>query len=133
MNLLLSYDPSSLGLSEGDMDTVELSDWVEDAATVLETLGSKENIIVASSMGGWIGLWLASQKQLADKISGLVLVAPAVNFLRPHYQQVYSNLPSQDQQRLDRGEVKYFLLNYFLKYFLPRLSALAGTRTEIWP
>ena len=133
MNVLLSYDPSSLGLSEGDMDTVELSDWVEDAATVLETLGSKENIIVASSMGGWIGLWLASQKQLADKISGLVLVAPAVNFLRPHYQQVYSNLPSQDQQRLDRGEVKYFLLNYFLKYFLPRLSALAGTRTEIWP
>ena len=128
----IRYDASSLGESEGDKETVEFADWVDNAATVLERLGSHSNVIVGSSMGGWIGLWLASQKQLADKISGLVLVAPAVNFLRPHYQQVYSNLPSQDQHRLDRGEVKYFLLNYFLKYFIPRLSALAGTRSEIW-
>ena len=82
----LSYDPTSLGLSDGSTDAVELSDWIDNAAMVLETLGSDENLLVASSMGGWIALWLASQKQFADKISGLLLIAPAVNFIRREFQ-----------------------------------------------
>ena len=101
----IRYDASSLGESEGDKETVEFADWVDNAATVLERLGSHSNVIVGSSMGGWIGLWLASQREFAGKISGLVLVAPAVNFTRPHYQRVYSSLPATYQQRLDRGEV----------------------------
>ena len=48
-------------------------------------------------MGGWIALWLASQARYAGKISGLVLVAPAINFLRPHYLLTYSSLQSEDQ------------------------------------
>ena len=101
-----SYDASSLGMSEGDPDTVEFADWVENAATVMEVLGSNDNIIVASSMGGWIALWLASQPQFADKISGLVLVAPAVNFLRDYYER----LPTPSQRKLDRGEVEEIFL-----------------------
>ena len=48
------YDPSSLGQSEGSMEMVEFGDWVDNAVTVLETLGSDDNVIVGSSMGGWI-------------------------------------------------------------------------------
>ena len=40
---ILNY--SSLGLSEGDPDTVEFADWVDNAATVVENLGSKETRI----------------------------------------------------------------------------------------
>ena len=42
---------------------MEFSDWVENAATVLERLGSADNVVVGSSMGGWISLILASQEQ----------------------------------------------------------------------
>lgn len=103
----IRYDPSSLGQSEGSMEMVEFGDWVDNAVTVLETLGSDDNVIVGSSMGGWISLWLASQVQLAEKISGLLVIAPAVNFIRPHYLTTYSNLPAEDKERLDRGEVVY--------------------------
>ena len=55
------YDPSGIGDSDGSLETVEFSDWVENAATVLERLGSSDNVVVGSSMGGWISLLLASQ------------------------------------------------------------------------
>ena len=45
------------------------------------------------------------QDKFADKISALVLIAPAVNFIRPYYQQSYNNMEKQDQDNLDRGEV----------------------------
>ena len=57
------YDPSSIGESEGRLETVEFTDWVENAATVLESLGSADNVVVGSSMGGWISLLLAIQEQ----------------------------------------------------------------------
>jgi len=101
----IRYDPTSLGDSTGTKRSVEMKDWVEDAGAVLENLGSEHNVIVGSSMGGWIGLWLASQPQFSRKISGLLLVAPAVNFFRPHYKLTYRQLPAQHQQSLDRGEV----------------------------
>ena len=55
------YDPSGIGDSNGSLETVEFSDWVENAATVLERLGSSDNVVVGSSMGGWISLILATQ------------------------------------------------------------------------
>ena len=56
------YDPSGIGDSDGSLETVEFSDWVENAATVLERLGSSDNVVVGSSMGGWISLLLATQE-----------------------------------------------------------------------
>ena len=44
------------------METAEFADWVENAATVLERLGSADNVLVGSSMGAWISLLLASQE-----------------------------------------------------------------------
>ena len=56
-------------------------------------------------MGGWISLWLASQPRNLDKIQGLMLIAPALNFIRPHYKQTYQKLSAQDQKSLDNGQV----------------------------
>ena len=84
---------------------MEFGDWVENAGMVLESLGSDDNVLVGSSMGGWISLVLASQEKFANKISGLILICPALNFIRPHYQQVYRNLSLEERERLDRGAV----------------------------
>ena len=105
MSVIWRYDPSSLGDSEGSLETVEFGDWVHNAGTVLDSLGSADNILVGSSMGGWISLWLASQEKFAEKISGLVVIAPALNFIRPHYELTYRGLSQEDRQRLDNGEV----------------------------
>ena len=108
------YDPSSIGDSEGSPEMVGFEDWVVDAETVLDTLGSEDNVLVGSSMGGWISLWLASQERLADRISGMVLISPALNFIRPRYSLIYNSLPAEDQEKLDSGEVSTSGIDYYL-------------------
>ena len=45
------------------------------------------------------------QDKFAEKISSLVMVAPALNFIRPHYQHYYNNMEEEDRDKLDQGEV----------------------------
>ena len=72
----------------------------------MEHLGSTENIVIGSSMGGWISLWLASQEKYKKMIKSLMVIAPAVNFLRPFYAELLKKLPKEARDTLDRGEVK---------------------------
>ena len=56
-------------------------------------------------MGGWISVALASKERYRERISGLLLVAPSLNFIRPYYQDLVSRLPQQGKDALDKGEV----------------------------
>ena len=56
-------------------------------------------------MGGWISVWLASQSKVRERIAGVILIAPALNFLYPQYLGVYQQLPKEIQQSLDNGKV----------------------------
>ena len=102
---MIRYDPTCIGESLGDWKSLEFQDWVENAGTILENSGSEKNIVIGSSMGGWISLWLASQEKYKDRIQSLILIAPALNFLRPFYAEIVKKLPEEAQDILDRGEV----------------------------
>ena len=54
------------------------------------------------------------QERFADKISSLVMVAPAINFIRPYYRHNYNNMEKQHQEKLDQGEVKIGTFTYFV-------------------
>ena len=100
------YDPTCIGDSPGSWETLEFRHWIEDAEAVLERAGGEKNVLVGSSMGGWISLLLASRSRLKQNIKGLVLIAPALNFIRPFYQQLYANSDENVQRALDNGEVR---------------------------
>ena len=105
MHYYFRYDPACIGDSAASWTEVEFSDWVENAEAVLARLGSSNTVLIGSSMGGWVSLWLASRSRLRENIRGLILIAPALNFLRPFYQQIYQSAPSSVQSALDQGEV----------------------------
>ena len=67
--------------------TWQFSDWFEDCQTALEIAKTEEPdakvILVGSSMGGWISLKMALDNK--DRIKGLVLISPAINFLWSFY------------------------------------------------
>jgi len=54
-------------------------------------------------MGGWISLWLAAHSPLRHRISGLVLIAPALNFFRPEFARIISRLSAADRASLESG------------------------------
>ncbi len=75
--LLLDY--SGHGASGGEFLNGSIGVWTADAALVIESVAGQEKLLlVGSSMGGWIALLLALR--LAERVAGMVLVAPAPDF-----------------------------------------------------
>ena len=71
------FDYSGHGISGGDFEQGTISRWLEEAEAVLATTGGPQ-IIVGSSMGGWLALLLArALLRRGSPAHGLVLIAPA--------------------------------------------------------
>jgi len=74
----LRFDYSGHGASDGAFEAGAIGDWFEDARAVLLALTEGPQVLVGSSMGGWIALLLA--RDLPDRVAGLVTVAAAPDF-----------------------------------------------------
>jgi len=74
----LRFDYSGHGLSDGAFIDGAISDWAEDAVAAITNLTTGPQVLVGSSMGGWISLILASR--IANRIAGLVGIAAAPDF-----------------------------------------------------
>jgi pimeloyl-ACP methyl ester carboxylesterase len=77
------FDYSGHGESGGEFNDGTISRWLEESLAVYTRFGQGPQIVVGSSMGGWLALLLAralaAQKDAAP-IAGMVLIAPAVDF-----------------------------------------------------
>lgn len=78
------FDYSGHGRSPGDFEHGTISRWLEESEAVFERMTSGPQIVVGSSMGGWLALLLATKRhanraERASRIAGLVLLAPAVD------------------------------------------------------
>lgn len=85
----LRFDYSGHGRSSGRFEDGAIGDWAEDAAAALE-LTEGPQVLVGSSMGGWIGLLLA--KRMPERIAGLVLIAAAPDFTEDSYWGAWSDV-----------------------------------------
>jgi pimeloyl-ACP methyl ester carboxylesterase len=84
----IRFDYSGHGESGGAFTDGTIGRWLEDAVAVFESFAQGPQVVVGSSMGGWIALLLARelrQREAAGtkfqgSLAGLVLVAPAPDF-----------------------------------------------------
>lgn len=74
----LRFDYTGHGQSDGVFLEGCIGDWAGDAADAVETLTEGKQILVGSSMGGWISLLLA--RRMPQKIAGLIGIASAPDF-----------------------------------------------------
>ncbi|MFC7052377.1 alpha/beta hydrolase [Hansschlegelia quercus] len=75
---VLRFDYSGHGASSGRFEDGTIGLWLEDTLAAIERYAGPAPILVGSSMGGWIALLAA--RLMAAPPSGLVLIAPAVDF-----------------------------------------------------
>ena len=66
------------GDSSGDFTDFTISDWFDDAVSILDNKTAGKQVIVGSSMGGWIMLLLALRRP--DRVKGLVGISAAPDF-----------------------------------------------------
>jgi pimeloyl-ACP methyl ester carboxylesterase len=81
---LVRYDYSGHGESGGAFVDGTIGRWLEESLAVVEAHCRGPQVVIGSSMGGWLALLLG--RELARRpgppatVAGLVLVAPAVDF-----------------------------------------------------
>ena len=74
----LRFDYSGHGQSGGAFTQGTIGDWAEDARAVIDALTRGPQVLVGSSMGGWIALLLA--RAMPARVAGLVTIAAAPDF-----------------------------------------------------
>lgn len=74
----LRFDYTGHGQSSGAFEDGCIGDWARDAQEIIEAVTTGPQILVGSSMGGWIALLLA--KRMPQRIAGLVGIAAAPDF-----------------------------------------------------
>ena len=76
----IRFDYSGHGLSEGQFQAGTISTWTHDTLAVLDNIAVGPQILVGSSMGGWIMLLVALARK--KQVTGLVGIASASDFTR---------------------------------------------------
>ncbi|MBC2833976.1 alpha/beta hydrolase [Paragemmobacter straminiformis] len=74
----LRFDYSGHGESSGDFLDGCIGDWAQDALAAITALTAGPQVLVGSSMGGWISLLTA--RALPERVAGFVGIAPAPDF-----------------------------------------------------
>ena len=74
----LRFDYTGHGQSSGDFTDGCIGDWARDAREAITALTSGPQILVGSSMGGWISLLFA--RALPDRVAAFVGIAAAPDF-----------------------------------------------------
>lgn len=74
----LRFDYFAHGASEGNFREGTIGRWKDDALLMMDRLTKGPQILIGSSMGGWIALLVALARP--ELVKGIVLIAPAPDF-----------------------------------------------------
>jgi pimeloyl-ACP methyl ester carboxylesterase len=98
---LLRFDYSGHGASEGTFEEGTIGRWLDETLAVIETLSHGPQILVGSSMGGWLALLTAralAARGESRRLAGLVLIAPAVDFTEV---LIWQRLPAEARRKIE--------------------------------
>lgn len=93
----LRFDYSGHGASQGQFQDGTISSWTEDAAAIIKGLTTGPQVVVGSSMGGWIACLLA--RRMPERFAGLVTIAAAPDFTEDRY---WAGFDTDTRATLDR-------------------------------
>jgi pimeloyl-ACP methyl ester carboxylesterase len=99
------FDYSGHGESGGDFNDGTIGRWLEECLAVFDRYCRGAQIVVGSSVGGWLALLLARElRRRAAKdpkvmLAGLVLIAPAVDFTE---ELMWKKFPANIKQALEQ-------------------------------
>ena len=91
----LRFDYSGHGESEGRFEDGTIGSWFQDALAAFDALTQGPQIVVGSSMGGWIALLLARARP--DRVAALVGIAPAPDFTE---DLIWAKMPEAQRAEL---------------------------------
>ena len=106
------FDCRGHGNSEGKFEDFTISDWKKDLVNVIDNLTRDPQILIGSSMGGWLMMLVARARP--SRIKGMIGLAAAPDF----GDNLYNNLSIKNKREIkNKGITKYssFGFSYFIR------------------
>ncbi len=97
---LLRFDYYAHGASSGDFTRATVTRWLDDALCAIDALAQGPQILVGSSMGGWMALLAALARP--ERVKALVLIAPAPDFTE---ELMWKGFPDEIKAALARDGI----------------------------
>jgi pimeloyl-ACP methyl ester carboxylesterase len=104
---MVRFDYSGHGESGGAFTDGTIGSWLEESLAVFDAFCRGPQVVIGSSMGGWLALLLA--RELARRaapsgasVAGLVLIAPAVDFTE---ELMWQRIPPAARRQIDEAGV----------------------------
>ncbi len=98
----LRFDYSGHGSSSGNFLEGAIGDWFEDARAAILTLTDGPQVLVGSSLGGWISLLIA--RAFPERLAGLVTIAAAPDFTEDSMWAAFSE--AQRRELAAQGRIE---------------------------
>jgi pimeloyl-ACP methyl ester carboxylesterase len=114
------FDYSGHGASDGNIEDFTIGDWLAESETVFREKTSGPQIVIGSSMGGWLALLLARSlvaRGEGDRLKALVLIAPAWDMTE---ELMWKQFTPEAHAAMERDGVFYEPSEYGEPYALTR-------------
>ena len=108
----IRFDCRGNGKSDGKFEDFTISDWKEDLVYIIDELTKGPQILIGSSLGGW--LMTLAAKARPKKIAGLIGLSTATDFGK----NFYNNLSKKNKKEIKKNGITKISsngLSYFLK------------------
>jgi pimeloyl-ACP methyl ester carboxylesterase len=102
------FDYSGHGESDGKFTDGTISRWLDESFAVFDAYCDGPQVLVGSSMGGWLALLLARELMRRESphspasLAALVLIAPAVDFTE---ELMWKRFPAEVKRKLESNGV----------------------------
>lgn len=100
----IRFDYRGHGESPGQFEDCVVSDWLADSLAVFDCYATGPQILVGSSLGGWLACHVAEARGTGDTawVAGLVLIAPAIDMTE---RLIWQAMPEAARKVLRRDGV----------------------------
>ena len=106
------FDFRGHGNSDGKFENFTISDWKKDLVNVIDNLTRGPQILIGSSLGGW--LMMLAARVRPSRVKGMIGLAAAPDF----GDNLYNNLTIKNKREIkNKGIIKYssFGFSYFIR------------------
>ena len=120
----IRFDCRGHGKSSGNFEDFTISDWKKDLFDIIDNLTKGPQILIGSSMGGWLMLLAAKSKK--RKVSALIGLAAAADFGK----DLFNSLNIKNKQDIKtKGITKYTYKGF--AYYLTKEFFIHCTKNKI--
>ena len=120
----IRFDCRGHGKSEGKFEEFTMSDWRKDLLDIIDNLARGPQILIGSSMGGW--LMMLAAKARPQRIKGMIGLAAAPDFGKDLYNALYKKNKNEINTK---GITKY--MSYGFPFYLTKKFFIEAEKNRV--